>query len=110
MRSDRIRSALETSFAPLFVNVINESHQHSVKPGSETHFKIVVASEAFEGKSRVERQRAVNAALKSELESGLHALTMSTFSPKEWAEAPEIMKSPACLGGSKQRAADPAKG
>lgn len=102
-RSDRIRSALEGTFAPIFVDVINESHMHSVKPGSETHFKIVVASDAFEGKSRVDRQRAVNAALKAELSAGLHALTMSTFSAKEWAEAPEIMKSPDCLGGSKKK-------
>ncbi len=101
-RSERIRAALEGSFAPVFVDVINESHQHSVKPGSETHFKIVVASAAFDGKSRVDRQRAVNAALRAELEQGLHALTMSTFSPAEWADAPEVMKSPACLGGSKK--------
>lgn len=102
-RSDRIRSLLEGRLSPLFLDIVNESDQHSVKPGSETHFKIVVASAEFEGKSRLERQRAVNAALRDELDKGLHALTMSTFSLAEWELAPEVQKSPACLGGSKSR-------
>lgn len=85
----------------MFLEIENESDQHSVKPGSETHFKIVVASAEFEGKSRIERQRAVNAALREELDTGLHALTMSTFSPAEYELSPAVQKSPACLGGSK---------
>ena len=79
----------------------NESHKHSVKPGSETHFKVTVASAAFEGKSRLDRHRAVHAALRTELDTGLHALSIAAFTPDEWASAPERLASPACLGGSK---------
>lgn len=100
-RSERIRSLLESQLAPVHLEIINESHQHSVKPGSETHFKLVVASAAFDGKSSVARQRAVHAALASELALGLHALTMSTFTPAEWEASPTIRSSPPCLGGSK---------
>ena len=100
-RAERIRSLLEPSLRPVHLEIINESHQHSVKPGSETHFKVVIATGAFEGKSRIDRHRAINALLKPELERGLHALTLSTFSENEWSASPQVMASPACLGGSR---------
>jgi BolA protein len=74
---------------------------HSVPKGAETHFKVVVASDAFEGKSLVNRHRAVNQLLQDELAAGLHALTMTTLTASEWGQSPEVKSSPACLGGSK---------
>jgi len=103
-RETTIRSALEAAFAPVFLEIENESHKHSVKPGSETHFKITVASDAFVGKSRIDRHRAVHAALRAELDSGLHALSVSAFSGDEWSREPPRMASPPCLGGSKAKA------
>ncbi len=80
----RIEEKLAGALAPTHLVVENESHMHSVKPGSETHFKVLVVSAAFEGVGRVERQRKVNAALCDELASGVHALTMRALTPSEW--------------------------
>ncbi|NUO53960.1 MAG: BolA family transcriptional regulator [Polyangiaceae bacterium] len=100
-RQDELSSRLSEALSPIHLEVINESHMHSVPPGSETHFRVVVASGAFEGKSRIDRHRAVQRALGEAFRAGLHALTIAAFSPSEWAAQPEVAKSPACLGGSK---------
>jgi BolA protein len=98
----RIEEKLALALAPTTLVVENESHMHSVKPGSETHFKVLVVSEAFEGATRVARQRKVNEALRDELASGVHALTMRTLTPAEWdAGGASGFESPECHGGSK---------
>jgi BolA protein len=57
---------------------------HRNSPGTgESHFRILVVSEAFQGKSRVERHRLVNELLKEELAGGVHALALSTIAPGE---------------------------
>lgn len=103
-RQERIETLLRTAFSPEVVAVENESHQHSVKPGSETHFRVVVVAKAFEGLSLVGRHRKINEALSSEFAAGLHALTMHPKTPAEWAASPTALASPACLGGSKHKA------
>lgn len=102
-REQRIRELLNLSLAPVELGVENESHMHSVPPNSETHFKVLVVSDVFAGKSRIDRQRLVNEVLKSELQSGLHALTQKTLTPSEWESQKETLNfvSPQCLGGSK---------
>jgi BolA protein len=98
-----IEEKLEAAFAPEVLEVLNESHNHSVPKGSETHFKVVIVSSAFHGRSRVDRHRLVNAALADLLASGVHALTITSRTPAEWATAhgSVVAESPACLGGSK---------
>lgn len=102
-RSERIRDILTRSLAPVELGVENESHMHSVPPNSETHFKVLVVSAAFQGKSRIDRQRMVNDLLKEELQSGLHALTQKALTPEEWESQKATLQfvSPECLGGSK---------
>ncbi len=100
-REQRILKALTDGLAPLHLQVENESHMHSVPVNSETHFKVFVVSAAFEGKSRIDRQRMVNDLLKSELQSGLHALTQRALTPSEWEKQNTVFESPECLGGSK---------
>ena len=57
---DSIRSKIEKAFAPLVhLELENESHQHASGPHAETHFKLILASEAFEGMDRVSRQRKI---------------------------------------------------
>ncbi len=72
---------------PTRLDVINESELHAGhrnSPGTgESHFRILVVSEAFSGKSRVERHRLVNELLKEELAGGVHALALSTIAPGE---------------------------
>jgi BolA protein len=101
-RQERIQERLQNALDPVVLDVVNESHMHSVAPGSETHFKVLVVSAAFEGKGLVDRHRAVNAALADEMKSGLHALTIRALTPSQWeADGAAGFKSPACLGGSK---------
>jgi BolA family transcriptional regulator, general stress-responsive regulator len=72
---------------PTRLDVINESELHAGhrnSPGTgESHFRILVVSEAFSGKSRIERHRLVNELLKDELAGGVHALALSTAAPGE---------------------------
>ena len=100
-----IERKLRATLGPEHLEVVNESHMHSVAPGSESHFKVVVVADAFLGQSRLDRHRAVNRILAREFEAGLHALSLHAFSGAEWAAtgdgAPE---SPPCLGGSKAEA------
>lgn len=97
-----IESKLKDALAPSYLEVINESYKHSVPPGSESHFKVTIVSEDFAGKRLVMRHQVVNALLKEELENGVHALSMETFTDGEWqARGCSSMATPDCLGGSK---------
>ena len=97
-----IEQKLAAALAPLVLVVENESHMHSVKPGSETHFKVLVVSPSFDGASRVVRQRRVNELLKDELSGGVHALTMRAITPDEYAAGgADGFVSPTCHGGMK---------
>lgn len=102
-RFERIRKILTESLAPVELEILNESHMHSVPPNSETHFKLLIVSDSFEGKSRIDRQRMVNDLLKDELQNGLHALTQKTLTTQEWEKQKSTLQfeSPECLGGSK---------
>lgn len=97
-----IESKLTQELAPRHIEVINESHMHSVPPGSESHFKVVVVSDAFEGQRLVRRHQAVNQILAAELRDQIHALSLQTHTAAEWqARNGTVPDSPACLGGSK---------
>jgi BolA protein len=84
---DRIRNSLAAALAPSRLEVIDESGQHAghagAVPGRTTHVRIVVVSEAFRGKNRIERHRAVNELLKGEIAAGLHALAIEAKAPGE---------------------------
>ena len=80
----------------------NESDQHNVAPGSESHFKVTLVSEQFDGQPLIKRHRLVNATLKEELAGGIHALALHTMTPEEWfAKGGQAPESPPCLGGGK---------
>lgn len=95
-----IEAKLRAEFSPTLLEVTNESHMHNVPPGSESHFKVVLVTDAFTGLRQVQRQQRVYATLSAELDGEVHALAQHTYSPAEWAEA-SVPDSPACLGGSK---------
>jgi stress-induced morphogen len=97
-----IERQLQSSFSPVFLDVANESHQHSVPPNSETHFRVVIVSATFDGSSRVARHQQVYAALAQQLAGPVHALALHTYSPAEWQQRQQqAPASPECLGGSK---------
>ncbi|KAK1945339.1 BolA-like protein [Phytophthora citrophthora] len=95
----RIHEKLQEAFAPAHLDVINESHMHSVPKGSETHFKVVVVTEQFDGKPLIQRHRMVNAVLQQELDDGVHALSILSKTPKQWEANANVKPSPNCRGG-----------
>ena len=86
---DWITDTLEAELAPSALTVIDESHLHAghagARPEGETHFRVEIVSAAFDGRSRVDRHRIVNAALAPAFERGLHALAVKARAPSEMA-------------------------
>lgn len=82
-----MREKLMVALTPTRLDVVNESHLHAghrSSPGTgESHFRLLIVSPAFAGKSRVERHRMVNEALAEELKGRVHALAMKTYAPGE---------------------------
>ncbi len=96
-----IESKLAQSFSPKVLTVINESHQHNVPAGSESHFKVLIVSDSFAGIRPVQRQQSVYKLLSDELAGEVHALTMQTLTPEEWEADQTVTASPDCLGGGR---------
>lgn len=97
-----IESKLQNRFRPVHLEVLNESHMHSVPPGSESHFKVTVVSAEFADQKLINRHRMINQLLAEEFANGLHALALHTLTPDEWSErGGKTPDSPLCLGGSK---------
>jgi BolA protein len=88
-RAARIAGAIRATWPDAEVTVVDDSARHAghagAAPGGETHYRLRVISEGFAGLSRVERSRAVHAALAAEFASGLHALNLSLLTPAEAA-------------------------
>jgi BolA protein len=100
---ETITSKLDRGLGPVHLEVLDESHMHSVAPGAASHFRLLVVSAAFEGRSRLDRHRAIHRLLTEELEGGIHALAVDAFTPAEWEEQEHRGgTSPRCRGGSKQ--------
>ena len=82
-----ITEKLTQAFTPESVRVVDESHQHEGhaghRPGGQTHFRVYIVSQAFRGKTRIERHRMINAALAAELAGGVHALAIRANAPGE---------------------------
>jgi len=84
---DAIIEKLREAFSPESLEVQDESHLHEGhmghRPGGETHFRVYIVSQAFAGKSRVDRHRLINAALAAELAGSVHALALHAKAPGE---------------------------
>ncbi len=97
-----IEAKLADSFEPLHLEVVNESGNHSVPTGSESHFKVVIVASEFEGQRLIARHRRVNGVLAEELAHSIHALALHTYTAAEWRQRfGEAPMSPPCLGGSR---------
>ncbi|WP_409363202.1 BolA family protein [Bradyrhizobium japonicum] len=84
---DTISNKLQEAFTPESLQVVDESHLHEGhsghRPGGETHFRVYIVSDAFKGKSRVDRHRMINSALAAELAGSVHALAIQAKAPGE---------------------------
>jgi BolA family transcriptional regulator, general stress-responsive regulator len=78
---------LDSSLSPSRIELVDDSEQHrghgGYNPSGESHFSLTIESPAFAGKSRVERQRMVYAALGDLMQERVHALTMVVRAPDE---------------------------
>lgn len=85
--AERIKKKLTQELVPLKLEVVDESAKHKGhagwREGGETHFRVTVVSQAFEGMSRVDRQRMVYELLKQEMADRVHALALTTKTPSE---------------------------
>lgn len=94
-----LEEKLYTKFLPYFLQIENESHMHSSGRGSDSHFKIVIVSECFEGMKKVARHQMIYQLLVDELKNGIHALALHTYTEQEWNDiGRQFPMSPNCLG------------
>jgi BolA protein len=82
-----IHRKLTEALSPQRLEVVDDSARHAghagARAGGESHFNVVIVSAAFEGLSRVQRQRGVHAALAEELAGPIHALSIKALAPGE---------------------------
>ena len=101
-RQQQIQDIICDAIDTTHIDVINESHMHSVPPNSETHFKLVLVSNDFDGKRKVARHQVIYGLLGGMMNEGLHALAIHAYTPEEWQDAQaQFPASPNCMGGSK---------
>ena len=85
--ADMMRKKLSVAFSPVLLEIEDDSDRHhghaGAQPGGETHFNVVIEAPAFKGMGRVQRQRAVYAALSEELAGPVHALSVKAMAPGE---------------------------
>jgi BolA protein len=85
--ADLIIKKLTEAFAPQSLKVVDESHQHEGhaghRPGGQTHYRVYIVSDAFKGKTRIERHRMITQSLAAELSGGVHALAIHASAPDE---------------------------
>lgn len=98
---DSILKSLNDGLSIQYIELINESNQHSGPRDAETHFKLVCVAPEFDSLSRVKRHQKIYGLLSDQMASGVHALALHLFSPQEWLDSNQVPDSPNCLGGSK---------
>ena len=96
-----IRERLTTMLVPSRLDLTDESARHAghagARAGGESHFRLTIVAAAFAGKSRIERQRLVFAALGDLMQTDVHALSISALTP---AEADAAAQTPPRAGPS----------
>ena len=100
MIKEKIEKKLNSGIDTLFLEVINESPNHNVPDGAESHFKIVIVSDEFKDLRAVQRHQLIYKVLKEEMKL-IHAIAIHPFTNVEWEERNKSSSdSPECLGGS----------
>lgn len=99
MIKDQIEEKLNMSLDPWHLEVVNESPNHNVPEGAESHFKVIVVSEKFKDIKLVKRHQLVYSILDVEMKK-IHAIAIHPITPDEWKEKTgNELSSPKCLGG-----------
>jgi len=98
-----LENLLQKGLSPLVLKVMNESPNHNVPEGSESHFRVLIVSDKFEGLSLIERHQIVYKLLSEPLRDDIHAFSQQTLTPKEFKErGGDLPSSPPCAKQSKK--------
>jgi len=91
--ADAICQRLTVALAPSRLDLADESAHHAghagARPEGGSHFRMLIVAATFTGKSRLERQRMVFAALGDLMQTEIHALSITALTPDEAASAAE---------------------
>ncbi|MES2662369.1 MAG: BolA/IbaG family iron-sulfur metabolism protein [Pseudomonadota bacterium] len=100
---ETIEQKLKSTYQPIYLYIENESHMHRGGANLETHFKVILVSEAFKNSNLLSRHRMVYATLVDEMKQ-IHALAVHAFTIEEWAMRQDDSQfaSPKCRGGEKK--------
>ncbi|MES9905483.1 MAG: BolA family protein [Sedimenticola sp.] len=101
---ETIEKAILDALQPQFLEVIDESHMHSVPEGAQSHFKVTVVSDKFKGEKLIARHRLINNLLKDAFNDSLHALALHTMTLEEWhTKGGRSADTQECMDSSKQK-------
>ena len=93
-------TSIRAALSPTHVELVNESAGHGGGPTAESHFKVLVVSAAFDGKSVLDRHRLVNDAVRGGAANiPVHALSISAKTPAQWEKGAAMHETPKCAGG-----------
>lgn len=93
---EQLHNKISSAISPIHLEIINESHLHSVPPKAKTHFKLIIVSEKFNSLSTIEKHQLVRNILKDEFKL-VHALSFVLLTPIEFENIPkEQFASPPC--------------
>ena len=83
-KQQELLERIQAEFQPHFATVENESHMHSSGRGADSHFKLVIVSDAFEGMRKVQRHQKLYQLFADDLKNGIHALALHLYTKSEW--------------------------
>jgi len=99
MFREQIEAKLRAAFDPVYLEVVDESEQHNVPAGAESHFKVVMVSARFTGERILSRHRSIYGVLSEELAGQVHALALHAYTLDEWSTVQNsVPASPSCRG------------
>jgi BolA protein len=82
----KIETTLNQALSPSHLEVINESHLHAghAHGASDSHYKVIIACEAFEGMRQVARHQKIYTLLNELMDNPIHALAIKSYASSEW--------------------------
>ena len=92
--AEQIQHKIRSTLKLQHLELINESHMHA-GPKTDSHFKLIVVSEEFNGLGKVKRHQLMYQLLSAELAGPVHALALHLYSPVEYI-AVKVPVSPPC--------------
>ena len=98
-KEQELLDKIHAEFQPHFATVENESHMHSSGRGANSHFKLVIVSDKFEGVRKVQRHQMLYQLFADDLKNGIHALALHLYTKEEWDKLGQTFpQSPNCAG------------